>query len=75
MHRRPKLKKNGPKLCGDCPFLSFLQDVQPKSYTTTPTEETAVKVCSKLRALAKKWGWPPCKHYPPTERIDLYATA
>lgn len=64
-----------PKLCEDCPLASLVRNVRSRIYTTGPTEERNVNVCSKLKALATKWGWPQCGHFPPNENITRYFSA
>jgi len=64
-----------PKLCPDCPLRSHLSSVRSEAYTKTESEQSKVNLCSKLRALARSWGWPNCKHFPETETMEAYLHA
>jgi len=48
---------NEPKLCPNCPFVAIFRDeVEKQSYTNQPAEDTNLKLCSRLRALARQHG-------------------
>lgn len=68
-----------PKLCPNCPYISFIPIVKSEQvcYTRQCEELTPMKLCQKLRALAIRhnWKFQTCPYFPESERIDLYATA
>jgi len=60
-----------PKLCPDCPRMSYLNMVRGQSYTTSPPDETKVKLCARLRALDLP-GVPQCPYFPEGEKITNF---
>jgi hypothetical protein len=68
-----------PKLCSNCPYISFLSILKGKqvSYTLEKTERSNHKVCQQLRALAKahNWKFQVCPYYPETETMERYIYA
>lgn len=60
-----------PKICSDCPRRSLLRLIHNESYTTTPAEDTTVKLCAKLRAY-KDTRLPRCPHFPEGETLDNF---
>ncbi len=65
-----------PKLCPNCPYISFIPIIknQQVSYTRQKEELTPAKLCQKLRALAKahNWKFQTCKYFPETETMELW---
>ena len=65
-----------PKLCPNCPYISFIPIIiaQQVSYTRQKEEFTPAKLCQKLRALAKahNWKFQTCKYFPETETMELW---
>jgi len=60
-----------PRLCLGCPRKKYLSLVRQVSYTTTPTIETTIKLCAKLRALDLS-GIPKCPHFNENETITRF---
>jgi len=50
--------KNGePNLCPNCALAPiFLHEVKKESWTNQPTENSNLKLCSRMRALAREHG-------------------
>jgi len=68
-----------PKLCPNCPYISFIPIIkaQQVSYTRQKEELTPTKLCQKLRALAKvhNWKFQVCPYYAETETMERYIYA
>jgi hypothetical protein len=61
-------KQTEPRLCPNCPFTPlFLHEVKKESWLNdndTETANTTLKLCSRMRALARQHGiLHECKHF------------
>jgi len=61
-----------PRLCPNCPRKSYLYLVRSQSYTTTPANDTMVKLCARLRALDLP-NVPQCPHFSENEKITNFS--
>jgi len=57
------MRKDEPSLCPDCPLKSLLQYVKRESWTRQPENPSAMQICRRLRAEARKWPRLSCPYY------------
>jgi len=57
------MAKDEPSLCPGCPLKSLLQYVKRESWTQQPEKPSAMKICRRLRAEARRWPRLSCPYY------------
>lgn len=79
MKKLSRSKAQEPRLCPDCPLLSFLPTIMAErvSYTKEKEPLTSHKICQLLRAFAKDHHiiFQGCPYFPKTETMERYLYA
>ena len=57
------MKKDEPQLCPGCPLRVLLPHVKRESWTRKPDKPSAMQLCRRLRAEARKWQGLSCSYY------------
>jgi hypothetical protein len=55
--------KDEPQLCDDCPLIALLPDIKRRSWTQEKEKPSAVQLCRRLRAEARKRPGLSCPYY------------
>ena len=52
-----------PQLCPDCPLACLRPHIKRESWTRQPEKPSAMQLCRRLRAEARKWPGLSCPYY------------
>ena len=57
------MPKDEPQLCPHCPLKVLMPHIKRESWTRKPENPSAMKICRRLRAEARKWPRLSCPYY------------